>query len=35
MARRNLQKRGIDFAVVDGVFEDDRALTIKDPSSEE
>lgn len=34
-ARRNLQKHGVDFADVAGVFEDDRALTIEDPSSED
>ncbi len=32
-ARRNLQKHGIDFADAVGVFEDERALTIEDPSS--
>jgi uncharacterized DUF497 family protein len=32
-ARRNLQKHGVDFADALGVFEDERALTIKDPSS--
>ncbi len=33
-AKRNLQKHGVDFADAVGVFEDERALTIEDPSSE-
>ncbi|GIW56059.1 MAG: hypothetical protein KatS3mg082_2463 [Nitrospiraceae bacterium] len=32
-ARRNLQKHGVDFAEAVGVLEDERALTIEDPSS--
>jgi uncharacterized DUF497 family protein len=34
-AKRNLQKHGVDFADAVGVFEDDRALTIEDSSSED
>lgn len=34
-ARRNLQKHGVDFADAVGVFEDEGALTIEDPSSED
>jgi len=32
-ARRNVQKHGVDFADAAGVFEDEYALTIEDPSS--
>jgi uncharacterized DUF497 family protein len=32
-ARRNFRKHGIDLADAVGVFEDERALTIEDPSS--
>lgn len=34
-ARRNLQKHGVDFADAAGVFEDEQALTIEDPSSDD
>jgi uncharacterized DUF497 family protein len=34
-ARRNLQKHGVDLADAVAVFEDEYALTLEDPSSEE
>jgi uncharacterized DUF497 family protein len=34
-AKRNLQKHGVDFADAVGVFEDARALTIEDSTSED
>jgi uncharacterized protein len=34
-ARLNMEKNGIDFADATGVFEDESALTLRDPFAEE